>query len=187
MLKDPSKRLSRVIIMATLSPVEYLDSQKIDYTLLPHSISYTAQDTAAKTHIKGNLLSKVVIVRSDDKLLMVVVPANCIVMQQSIARLLRSPSVTIVPEHQFKDHFPECETGAMPAFGNLYGMDVLIAKDLVKQDFITFSGGTHKILIKMKTSDFMKLSGARSISVGYKIASLAPPIISRLQEDWRWV
>ena len=170
-----------------INPIEYLDSQDIDYTLVPHTTSFTAQETAATTHIKGNQLSKVVIVSSDDKLMMIVIPANCIIMQQSIARLLRSPNVSIVPEYRFRDHFPECETGAMPAFGNLYGMDVLIAKELVKQEFITFSGGTHNILIKMKADDFMRLSGARSISVGYKIAALAAPITTRLKQDWRWV
>lgn len=170
-----------------INPIEYLDSQDIDYTLVPHSTSFTAQETAANAHIKGNQLSKVVIVSNDDKLMMIVVPANCILMQQSIARLLSSPDVSIVPEYQFRDHFPECETGAMPALGNLYEMDVLIAKDLVKQEFITFSGGTHNILIRMRTDDYMRLSGARSISVGYKIAALAAPITTHLKDDWHWV
>ena len=62
-----------------------------------------------------------------------------------------------------------------------------IAKELVKQEFITFSGGTHNILIKMKTEDYLRLSGARSISVGYKITALAAPITTRLKHDWRWV
>lgn len=172
--------------MAILAPVDYLNSQNIEYTLLPHAISYTAQDTAAKTHIKGNILSKVVIVSCNNTLIMVVVPANCILVQHSIARLLRAPAATIVPEYKFRDHFPECETGAMPAFGNLYGMNILIAKALVEQEYIIFSGGTHKILIKMRTSDFMKLSGARSISIGYKIAALAHPIVSRSKDDWHW-
>ena len=75
----------------------------------------------------------------------------------------------------------------MPAFGNLYGMDVLIAKELVKQEFITFSGGTHNILIKMKTDDFMKISCARSISVGYRIAAIAQPMTTSLKDNWHWV
>lgn len=169
------------------SPIEYLDAQDIDYILVPHMTSFTAQDTAHKVHIKGNLLSKVVIVSNQNKLLMVVIPANCILQQRSIARLLRSPTVKIVPEYRFKDRFPGCEIGAMPPFGNIYGMDVLIAKELVNQKHMAFNGGTHNQLLKMKTSDFMRITGARSISVGFKVAALAHPIISRRKDDWHWV
>jgi len=170
-----------------INPIEYLDIQAVEYTLLPHVTTFTAQHTAAKTHIKGNQLSKVVIVSSDNALMMVVIPANCILVQPSIAALVSSANVAVVPEYQFRDHFPECETGAMPAFGHLYGMDVLIAKELVKQPNITFSGGTHTILIKMKTADYMRLSGARMINTGYKVAAVAQPMISQLKDDWRWV
>ncbi|WP_168204194.1 aminoacyl-tRNA deacylase [Aliikangiella coralliicola] len=168
------------------SPTEYLDSQSINYELVPHATSFTAQETAQKTHIKGNTLSKVVVVGDQNKLALVVIPANCILLQRSLARVLRSPGLNIVPEYQFRDRFPECEIGAMPPFGNLYGMDVFIAKELVQRDTVTFNGGTHNVLIKMETTDFIKVTNARVITVGYKVAGLAQPIISRRKDDWHW-
>ncbi len=169
------------------SPTKYLDAENIDYTLVPHITSFTAQETAQKTHIKGNELSKVVVISDHKKLMMVVIPASCILLQRSIAKLLNSSSLSIVPEHQFKDSFPGCEIGAMPPFGNLYGMDVLVAKELSEQKYITFNGGAHNLLIRMRTSDFLNMTDAQIIKEGYKVAGLSHPIISHRKDDWRWL
>lgn len=159
--------------MYQLSPFEYLDSLLIDYTLIPHSTSFTAQETAQSAHIKGQDLSKVIVVGADQQMSMVVVPANHFLNQAELSRLLRTPDLAIVPEYQFADKFPECEIGAMPPFGKLYGMDVYLAKELAQKQTITFNGGTHNLLIKMRTSDFIEISGARIISMGYKTTDIA--------------
>ncbi|WP_196140316.1 aminoacyl-tRNA deacylase [Aliikangiella sp. G2MR2-5] len=154
--------------MYTLSPLEYLDSLLIDYNLIPHKSAFTAQETAEKAHIKGEQLSKVIIVGSGQKMSMVVVPANYLLLQTDLARLLKSPDLTIVPEHLFADRFPECEIGAMPPFGKLYNMNVFLAKELANKEFITFNAGSHSLLVKMHTRDFIDISEARVISVGYR-------------------
>jgi len=156
--------------MYTLSPIEYLDSLLIDYSLIPHTTSFTAQETAQSAHIKGQNLCKVIVVGAGQTMSMVVVPANYYLRQSEISRLLRTPELSIVPEHQFAERFPECEIGAMPPFGKLYDMDVYLAKELANNSTITFNGGTHNLLIKMRTLDFIELSGARVISTGYKVA-----------------
>lgn len=173
--------------MQTPTPTEYLDSLAIDYEVLEHSVSFTAQETAQKTHIRGNTLSKVVVIGSENKISMVVVPANCIILQRQLGKMLQAPDLHLVPEYQFKDHFPECEIGAQPPFGELYNMDVFVARELLAQESITFNGGTHRILIRMKTNDFMRISKARKISFGYKVAGLSQPIISHRKDDWHWV
>ena len=169
------------------NPIEYLNSLGVDFTLVNHAPTFTAQHTAQAAHIKGNDLSKVIVVGDKHKYMMVVIPANCILLQRSVARLLKTPNLRIVPEYEFRDRFPECEVGAMPPFGNIYGMDVLVAKELSQKDTITFNGGSHSQLIRMKTNDFLNITGARAISVGYKVAGLSQPIISRRKDDWSWV
>ncbi|TQV72998.1 YbaK/EbsC family protein [Aliikangiella marina] len=173
--------------MYTLTPFEYLDSLLIDYTLVPHTTTFTAQETAESAHIKGKNLAKTIIIGAGQLMSMVVVPANCILLQSDLSRLLKTPDLTIVPEHQFAERFPECEVGAMPPFGKLYGMDVYIAKDLVKNSSITFNGGTHNLLIKMRTADFMNISDARIISVGYKASNLISDKHRFKDQNWHWI
>jgi len=173
--------------MKVPSPTEYLDDLGVDYQLIPHFTSFTAQETAQKTHIKGNRLSKVVIVGDDTRLSMIVIPANCIIQQKQLGRVLRSHDLHLVPEQQFQNQFPRCETGAMPPFGNLYGMSVFVAMELLQANSITFNGGTHNILINMDVDDFLSLTGARKITKGYKVAGTIHPVISKKKDDWHWV
>ena len=173
--------------MYTLSPLEYLDSLLIDYTLIPHEYKPTAQETAEAAHIKGRDLSKVIVVGAGQLLSMVVVPANAILLQTDLSRILKAPDLTIVPEGQFIDRFPECEVGAMPPFGKLYDMDVFLAKELANKEYITFNGGSHSLLIKMRTAEYIRLAGARVISLGYRDSVTPQQVNQSAHNNNRWL
>ena len=64
---------------------------------------------------------------------------------------------TVYTEAEFKEMFSECETGAMPPFGNLYGLDVYATESLSKDEEIAFNAGTHDELVKMSYKDFEML------------------------------
>jgi Ala-tRNA(Pro) deacylase len=53
--------------------------------------------------------------------------------------------------------FPESELGAMPPFGNLFGLTVYLDASLVDEKFIGFNGGTHRDLIHMRVGDYLRL------------------------------
>ena len=66
-------------------------------------------------------------------------------------------NVELAEEHEFKDTFPGCELGAMPPFGNLYGMRTLVANSLAEDESIAFNAGTHKELMRMTFADFARV------------------------------
>lgn len=171
--------------MYTLTPFEYLDSLLVDYTLLPHTTTFTAQDTARSAHIKGRDLAKVIVVGSEKVMSMVVVPANYLLLQNELSQILKMPDLTIVPEFQFAEKFPECELGAMPPFGKLYGMEVFLAKELARNNSIIFNGGTHNLLIKMRMSDFRNITDVRIISSGYRAVNIAVDSIQQDLPSWQ--
>ena len=173
--------------MFKLSPTEYLDSRQVEYSLLPHSPTFTAQHTAQASHIRGQELSKVVVIGDGQQTMMMVIPANCVLVKNELTRLLNSPNLRIIPEYEFRDLFPGCEVGAMPPFGELYNMKVFVAKDLIKNETITFNGGTHSVLIQMSTDDFIKLGDVHETSVGYRKAGLSNLVISKRKDDWLWL
>lgn len=144
--------------MALASLTEYLDSHQIKYLVIAHSPAYTAQGIAGLTHISGKELAKTVMVRVDGKLAMAVVPANFHVDLELLRRATQASRVALCSEDEFKDRFPECETGAMPPFGNLFGLP-LFADDGLEQDKeIAFNAGTHRELIRMSWEDFKRLA-----------------------------
>ena len=136
---------------------EFLDRAGIRYSTQPHSAAYTAQEVAASAHIPGSHFAKTVIVSIDGQLAMVVLPANRKVILQELRDITGSDRVTFASENEFKVRFPDCEPGAMPPFGNLYGMEVFIAPELAKDDELAFSAGTHGEVIRMAYDDFERL------------------------------
>jgi Ala-tRNA(Pro) deacylase len=143
---------------------EFLDREKIKYVSIVHSTAYTAQEVAASAHITGKELAKVVIVELDSRMAMAVLPANRKIVLQDLREVTGSEEVKFAPEEEFKKRFPDCETGAMPPFGNLYGMDVYLAEELMHHDEIAFNAGSHTEVIKMAYKDFDRLVCPRVMS-----------------------
>lgn len=136
---------------------DFLDSNNIKYTTISHSPAYTAQQVAASAHIPGKELAKTVVVKLDGKMAMAVLPASLKVDFDLLKKALKASKVELANEQEFKDMFPECEVGAMPPFGNLYGMDVFVAQRLTEDEDIAFNACSHKELIRMTFKDFEKL------------------------------
>src|SRR5712692_3298480 len=136
---------------------EFLDSQNIKYVAISHSKAYTAQGIAALTHISGKELAKTVIVKLDDALAMVVLPASGQVDLSLLKAATGAKTVALAGETEFKDQFPGCETGAMPPFGNLYGMPVFADESLRKDKEIAFNAGSHHELTRLAYEDFERL------------------------------
>lgn len=143
--------------MALASLMEFLDRHQVRYILISHSPAYTAQGIAGLTHIPGKELAKTVIVKLDGKLAMAVIPATFHVDLAILKKAAHATTVVLASEAEFRDQFPECETGAMPPFGNLYGVPVFAEESLTKDKEIAFNAGTHRELIRMSWEDFEKL------------------------------
>jgi Ala-tRNA(Pro) deacylase len=135
----------------------FLDKEKIKYVSIVHSPAYTAQEVAASAHITGRELAKTVIVQLDGELAMAVLPANRKIILQDLREVTGADQIKFVPEDQFKQLFPDCETGAMPPFGNLYGMEVFVAASLTENETIAFNAGSHTEVIKLAFKDFERL------------------------------
>jgi len=136
---------------------EFLDTHGTKYVVISHSKAYTAQGIAAISHISGKELAKTVIVKLDGDLAMAVLPASYQVDLETLRRVTGVQKAELASERDFKRHFPDCETGAMPPFGNLYGIPVYVDETLSEDREIAFNAGSHFELIKMAYRDFERL------------------------------
>ena len=133
---------------------EFLDSRNIRYVVISHSVAYTAAGIAALTHIPGRELAKTVIVKMDGALAMAVVSASQHVDLAQLRAATGSNSVELASEDEFKAKFPDCELGAMPPFGNLYGLRVFADEALMHDKEIAFNAGSHRELVRISWEDF---------------------------------
>ncbi|MEJ2255913.1 MAG: YbaK/EbsC family protein [Woeseiaceae bacterium] len=136
---------------------EFLDKEHVKYVTIGHSPAFTAQEVAATAHIPGKELAKTVIVKVDGELAMVVLPASEHVRLSRVREMLGAKDVELADEDEFKKAFPDCETGAMPPFGNLYGMNVFVSQVLREDDEIAFNAGSHSELIRLPYADYERL------------------------------
>jgi Ala-tRNA(Pro) deacylase len=133
---------------------EFLQGRNIKYVTISHSQAFTAQEIAATAHIPGKQLAKTVMVKIDGTMATAVLPASHRVDFDQLKKATGAKRVELATEQEFKDLFPECEIGAMPPFGNLYGMQVFVAESLTEAEDIAFNEGSHTELIKMSYKDF---------------------------------
>ncbi len=136
---------------------EFLDEHNIKYTIIKHSAAYTAQEIAASAHISGKELAKTVMIKIEGKIAMAVLPASFKISFDQLKSALNVENVRLAYEQEFSNKFPDCEVGAMPPFGNLYGMEVYVAESLADDEEIAFNACSHTELIRMNYIDFEEL------------------------------
>lgn len=137
---------------------EYLVQNHARYVTIPHSPAITAQEVAASAHIPGRKIAKTVMVKVDGDLAMVVLPANRRVDLHRVQQAARARFVRLANEEEFAGLFRDCELGAMPPLGDLYGLDVYAARELTEDDSIAFNAGTHAELIELPYAEFRRLA-----------------------------
>jgi len=136
---------------------QFLEDQKVKYVVISHSTAYTAQEIAALAHIPGKELAKTVIVKLDDGFAMAVLPASLQIDLSLLKAAAGAKTIALASEPEFKGKFPDCETGAMPPFGKLYGLPVFVEESLTRDKEIAFNAGSHKELVRLAYADFERL------------------------------
>ena len=135
----------------------YLREQQVPFEVQQHRATFTAQDVAAIEHIPGKLVAKVVIAFADADMIMLVLPASRRVDLTRVREEIRAHEVVLAGEREMAVAFPDCDVGAMPPFGNLYGLPVYVDQQLTEDDTIAFQAGTHTDTMRMKYADYARL------------------------------
>ncbi|OFV90507.1 MAG: hypothetical protein A3G76_05855 [Acidobacteria bacterium RIFCSPLOWO2_12_FULL_65_11] len=138
----------------TASIGDFLKREGIPYRTIAHPVAYTAQEEAAIAHVPGRRWAKTVVCLADDQPVQVVVPADLIVDLERLRELAGARVVRLGTEDEIAALYPECERGAMPPFGPLYGQRVYVDTTLVDEPEIVFNAGTHTDAIRMDYRDF---------------------------------
>jgi Ala-tRNA(Pro) deacylase len=146
--------------MIPASIFDYLERNRARYAVLSHPVAYTAQEEAAATHVPGNEWAKSVVCLADDQPILAVLPAPLAVDLNRLRRTVEAHSLRLAKESEFAPLYQDCEPGAMPPFGPLYGQRVFVDKTLTADPEIVFSGGSHHDAIRMPYREFARLAQA---------------------------
>ena len=148
----------------------FLDENHAEYTHTVHSIAYTAREVALAEHLPAREVAKVVVVHGDSGYHMLILPATKLVDFQEVRIALGLSHAHMVPETELNRLFPDCELGAMPPMGNLYGMAVYLDSALAAEDVITVNAGTHRDVVHMRTAEFRRVVRPTIVSLAREAA-----------------
>ena len=135
----------------------FLDESHARYDVVEHEEKYTSPEIAQSLHVPGREMAKVVMVQADGRMVMTVLPSDHFVDLNALAETIDARMVGLATEEEFHQCFPDCETGAMPPFGNLYAIEVLVDRRLTEDEQIAFEAGSHHEAIRMRYEDYANL------------------------------
>jgi Ala-tRNA(Pro) deacylase len=136
-----------------------LADEAVDYEVIKHPTAYTAAEEAAASHISGYEWAKTVIFFTEkNEPIMAVLPASQHVNSGLLEDLVGEGELRLAEESDFSGLYPNCEPGAMPPLGRLYGQRVFVDERLTDDDQIVFNAGNHTEAVRMSYADFQRLA-----------------------------
>lgn len=146
----------------------FLQDAGVEFEAHEHPLTYTAQATAEVEHIPGKTVAKVVMALADGQLIMTVLPAAHKLDMEKLKKALGAEDVRLAHEDEFAATFPNCDVGAMPPIGRLYGLTTYVDESLADDESIVFQAGTHKDSVRMKYEDFVKAVQPEVVDVAFR-------------------
>ena len=136
----------------------YLDDHGVTYRLSHHGETYTSQDLAQAEHVSGKCVIKPVLVKADGQFLMCALPASHKVDLMELRQQLRCKEVAIADESQLQQIFGDCELGAEPPIGRLWGLQTLMDESLTSDAIVMFQAGTHDQAVTMSLAEYRRIA-----------------------------
>jgi Ala-tRNA(Pro) deacylase len=143
--------------MVPASISRYLEQHGVKFSIVEHSVAYTAQHEAAAAHVPGREWAKAVVCMVDDQPTLAVLPADYLVDFNRLREACAAKTVRLATEADLRPLYSDCEVGAMPPFGPLYQQPVVVDRTLTSDPEIAFNGGSHRDAIRMRYRDFAEL------------------------------
>ena len=141
----------------------HLEQAHVSYSRTTHVPARSSQYAASLLHVPGKEVAKTVALRAGKQVLLAVLPASYHVDLEKLAGVVGAP-VKLIEEQECFRLFPDCQHGAVPPFGELYGLPVYLDEALAEDPEIIFCAGTLSDGIRMGNADFVHLVKPRICS-----------------------
>lgn len=160
-----------------------LTGEYASYRLIPGHGSPRARAIAAAAHVPGSQFAKSVVVRdAAGRYLMAVIPSTMRLDRAAMAAASGRRGLRLASEREIGKLFPDCDLGAMPPFGALYGLPTYIDPCFRDRIAFVFQGGTHDELVAMLFTDYESL--ACDAVVGPSCLHAKPPAPAWRSRPW---
>ncbi len=136
---------------------DYLQSRRVWFQTLLHPPVASATRFAQSLHVSGRTVAKAVLVRSGTRYSLAVLPATSRIDWHRLSEVLDGQSIELATEDEASMIFGDCERGALPPFGTLYGLTTVVDASLAGGSEIVFVANCRHEALRMRYRDFEAL------------------------------
>lgn len=133
---------------------DFLRGRHVAHETLLHRPSPSAAHRAQSVHIAGARVAKAVLVRAGSGYVLAVLPATHRIDLERLAGAIGAAGLAIALEDDLEGVFIDCERGAVPPFGSLYGLRTVVDASLAAGNEIVTDGNLRHEGLKMRYRDF---------------------------------
>jgi Ala-tRNA(Pro) deacylase len=134
-----------------------LEEHGVPYEVVTHPHAVTANRLADAEGVSGYDIAKPVLLAVGGELAMVVVPGATLVDLDRASEVLGHNDVRLATEAEFVAVFDDCEPGAEPPFGTLYGIPTFLDEELRARPRIVCRDGSHTETVTIAMADYLRL------------------------------
>lgn len=140
--------------------LDWLAGKDVEYEIHEHDHAFTARATAAAEGVDPRTFAKVVGVRTpDERQVLIVLDATDRLDLQKARRALDAPDVRLLSEAEMSALAPDCEVGALPAVGSLFGVPTWADYAVRDEPDISFNAGSHRFSVRVERSTWERAAG----------------------------
>lgn len=137
-----------------------LDRAGIDYDVIAHRRTETANDEARAIGVPPVDVAKTVVLATGDRYVRAVIPASEQLDLHKARAVLGDKHARLATEAELALAYPMYELGAVPPFGTPAGDRVLFDGHLAQRDSIVLEAGSHNESLRLRTADLLRVAGA---------------------------
>ncbi len=138
---------------------DYLIGERVWFQTLLHRPAPSASRLAGSIHVSGRHVAKAVLVHTDGAYVLAVLPATHRIDLGRLSLVLGAGPVCLASEDDVIRTFGDCEPGALPPFGRLYGLRTVVDATLAGGSEFIFVGNARHEGVRMRYRDFETLEG----------------------------
>jgi Ala-tRNA(Pro) deacylase len=155
---------------------EYLRNRSVPFSVILHAPAPSSSRVAQAVHLSGQKVAKAVLLRSGSEYLLAVLPATHRVSLGRLGEFLGTADLRLATEEELDRVFTDCEHGALPPFGKLYGVPTIVDSSLAASGEILIEGNFRHEGLRMRFRDYEQVEEPRK-------ARFAEPTAPRRRRD----
>src|SRR3989338_1932174 len=141
-----------------------LDQHGITYEEKHHVPTKTSEESAAARGEPLKIGAKALLVKAKDEFVLCIIPADKRLDTKKVKETLKSKDLRFADEEELKK-VTGCVKGAVPPFGHLLGVKMIVDKTLFEEENMAFNAGSLEHSIKMKTKDYRNLTPPEEVDI----------------------